>query len=461
MLKRLLFAACLSLNVAPSMGNSQASDWLLQAQVLASTGNDAEALALLWQHFPQQAEATQAEGLLLAAELCARNGLIELARSYYLQRLQHSAASIASGDRYAIARFFADQQEWQRSIDTLHDHWQQFPRGLKEQARLLLGIAQLNSQQTQPALQTLRFKRHQVKPLAYRRYNLAVAEYRLGKTFEARQRLHKLLLQNPHSLEQALFNDRLRVQLAQHYLRHQQGRFARPLLTTVKYQSPYANQALLMLGWAALTPGGELPKCQQLNGAEACWIEVDQHGHDIQRSQTSISQTFAKLRPQPQQTVAPELLAQLQTAISSWQILAEKQPSAVDSIDARLAQLEGKVSLAYGLQISGQWQRALKQYQRALADIEQQLAEPHQNQRPQSYAKKLQNLAATLENHTSLSSAIKSKALRAIKNARHYRQRDVELAQQQQHKQWQPVVLEYKKQAHLGLASLHEQMSYQ
>ncbi len=454
MLQRL----CLTLGLLFCCGISQADDWLIEAKILASSGQDAAALAQLWQHYPSRSASEQHQALLLAAELCARNGLTELARSYYLQQLKRPANSLASGDRFAIARFFADQQEWQRSISTLGKYWQNFPRELKKQARLLLGLAQLKIQQPQQALDSLRFKRHNTEALAYRRYNLAIAEYQLGKTFEARQRLHRLLKKTPHSVEQALFNDRLRLQLAQHYLRYQQGRFASPLLSPIQYQSPYANQALLMLGWAALTPGGERPKCQQLKGAQACWIETDADGKDIQRSPTSISATFAELSAAA--NTSKTLQTQLTTAIHSWQLLADKPATDHDSINATLAQLEAQVALAYALQSIKQHQLSLNRYQSALANINKQLVALEASPSPAPSIEKLQTLAASLQQQPQLNATVKAKALNAIDNAMQYRQQETQRQRLQQRRHWRPILLEYKKQAHLGLASLHEQMSY-
>ncbi|MDD9892065.1 MAG: hypothetical protein OXT49_00950 [Gammaproteobacteria bacterium] len=457
-LARLYLFICSIIIGAPLSAN----EWLTEAQLLASQGKDAAALSSLWQGLGQQASQEQGQGFLLAAELCARNGLIELARSYYLKRLSNPQP-IASGDRYAIARFFADQKEWQRVKQTLAAHWQSFPGPLKAQARNLLGLANLTLGAPSNAEQTLGFPRHRSQALPYRRYNLAIAKHQQGKTFEARKQLQQIATQPVYTVEQAIFKDRLHVQLAQHYLKFEQGGFATPLLQDIKYRSPYANSALLMLGWAALTPGGETSACQTLAASQGCWIETDQQGRDIQRSKTSISQTFAALRPKPGQRVSRKTQAQLTQAISSWVLLADKTEPTTSSFQNRelLAQLEAKVSLGYALQISGHLQAALTRYQQALTALQKNANAPYLESLQPLFISKLQTLRTEFQQSGSTPNTLKAKALTAIDNALVYRQETLALEQQSTQAAWQNITTEYRKQAHLGLASLHEQMSYQ
>lgn len=437
------------------------SNWLANAQLHAAKQNDAAALATLWQGFAQQDLRNQQQAMLLAAELCARNGLLELARSYYLRLIKPSNESpLASGDRFAIARFFADQQEWRRSAEVLEPHWQTFPYQLKQQARNLLALAQLQRGQNAQALSTLQFKRHNSQALPYRRFNLAVSQHRLGKTFEARKALHTLAEQKAHTLEQAMLRDHARVALAKHYLSFSQGRFAAPLLQTIKFNSAYAHSALLLLGWAALTPGGERPRCQQLSNSQGCWIETNAAGHDVQRSNTSISETFSKLRPKPGTKLDSTLLPPLHKAIASWRLLTKKPLVGNTAPQELLAYLEGQVSLAYALHIAGQYPAALQQYKQALAQLTAQQQAPTAFPATH-YIGKLQQLHSAFNANAHLPAALQDKTDQAIRNAIGYRQLASTEQQKRAQQQWDKAILEYRKQAHLGLASLHEQMSYQ
>lgn len=439
---------------------SQANNWLAEAQLLAQRKNDAQALSLLWGKFKQQPTHQQETAYLLIADLCARNGLFELARSYYLKRLAADTV-LASGDRYAIARFFADEREWNRVQTALNGHWQQFPSTLKHDAQNLLGFAALQNGNPNQAKQLLEFRRHHTGALPYRRHNLAVAQYQLGKTFESRKALQQLAAQPAYTLEQAVFKDRLAVQLAQHYLKYEQGRFAEPLLQHIKYHSPYANSALLLLGWAALTPGGEQAECVTLAVAKGCWIDVDAHGRDIQFSKTSISQTFAALRPAKGEIVSGKTLQRLNQAISSWSLLADKTSTYTGPNATRetLAQLEAQVSLGYALQASGHLNAAQQRYKQALTSLQQAPLAPNKPQ-AESWQAKLEHLKQAFEQQPAIPSQLQQRVLASINSALQYRQQDQARLQQKADSAWRNATIEYRKQAHLGLASLHEQMSY-
>lgn len=444
----------------------QANDWLASAQQQAAQHQDAAALITLWQSFSEHSESEQQQALVLAADLCARNGLLELARSYYLRLLtQANQNPLASGDRYAIARFFADQREWQRVVATLEPYWQRYPTALKRQAQTLLAFAQLKLGQPEAAAQNLQFKRHSNQSLPYRRYNLAIARHRLGQTFEARQILHRLVEQPVHSREQSFFRDAIRINLAQHYLSYEQGRFAQPLLQDIQIHSPFANRALLFLGWAALTPGGEQPLCQTLNSAQGCWIDVDEAGRDIQRSQSSISETFAKLRPTQGRDLSPQAQVSLTAAIRSWLLLANNTQAQPQASKEVLAYLEGNVSLAYALQIAQQQHAALKQYQTSLTLLDQYAMAPNNLAYSASdhghYLRRLNALKTNLTDAPNTPAALQQKIATAIDNAMEYRRHSLQSQQDDIQRAWQAAITEYRKQALLGLASLHEQMSFQ
>lgn len=439
-----------------------ANDWLTQAQQQASQQADAAALAVLWQHFSELTQAQQADALLLAAQLGADNGLLELARNYYLRRLQ-AQKPIRAAEYIQMARFFANQQEWQQVVQLLQNRWADFPTSQKHSARELLGLAQLNLAQPRQAYQTLKFSRHQTQALPYRRYNLAISQYQLGKTFEARQTLRQLSQETVFTTEQRLFRDYVRIQLAQHYLKYEQGALALPVLQSIDSQSPYAHTALLLLGWAALTPGGEQPACQNLTATRSCWIETDAQGRDKQTSRSSINQSFANLRAANQHGPSSDLSAMLETALTSWRLLLNKPLPKATAMQprARLAQLEAQVAQAYALQALGQKAAAISSYQQALQQLEQQPNPPATDQVPLTLAQKLTALKQSIASSNILDADSKPSALAAIERAIDYRQKQQTQQQQKSQQQWQSLLLHYRKQAHIGLASLHAQISAQ
>ena len=298
------------------------------AQLLSLKKQDAAALQQLWETIPAAQDDQRSAAMLFAADICQRYGLTEIARSYYLQVLADSDTSsaqqdLASGDRLAIAGFFASQQEWQRLYSTLNKHWRDFPYLLKSQALNLLSLAAFASRtpQTITALYNSESRKINQRD-RFLHYNHAVALYQQGKAFEARKQLHALVGLPVYSEKETWLRDEIRTRLASHYLHHQQGKLASPLLNTIRAKSPYAARALLLSGWAALTPDADLPLCSQAKSGQVCWIETDSDGRDIQHSPSSISQTFAELREQHVAAERP-LLTALSNSINRWQLASQ------------------------------------------------------------------------------------------------------------------------------------------
>jgi|GEM_PF-2154708 len=443
---------------------------LEQAQLLSTQQRDGDALGLLWQHIPDLSPPHRSAAILLAAELCQRNGLSELARSYYLHWLTHPEpdGALASGDRLQAGQFFASHQEWNRLRTTLESHWQRFPYLLKSDAFNLLTLADLA--QHLPQQTAARFQAQQRTLRTdhlYLQHNRAVALYRQGKTFEARQLLHKLLKRPFHSDEDRRFNEALRVQLASHYLRFQQGKNALPLLDAIKQDSPYATRALLLSGWAELTPDATQPQCSQARSGQVCWIEVDATGRDVQRSPSSISESFALLRQQLNQTnpnkpATQELNHTIGKSIRRWQLAGEARPSQHIAAEQQ-ARLEALVSIGYAQQTLQRYKAARASYKHALAELaaQQQAPDNAAIEQQQQWRLKLAELAQRIEASTTLSDTLKQQALAAIRQAIAHRQSEQQQLRQQLQQQWQQALTEYKKQAHLGLASASHQLSFQ
>ena len=74
---------------------------------------------------------------------------------------------------------------------------------------------------------------------------------------------------------------------------------------------------------------------------------------------------------------------------------------------------------------------------------------------------KLASLEQQFQTLTNPNPALRQRALAAINKAKKYRQRDALTIRNQQQKTWNQVITEYLKQAHLGLASAHHQLSVQ
>lgn len=436
------------------------------AQLLSLQKQDAAALQSLWETIPATPKTERRPAMLFAADLCQRYGLTEIARSYYLQALTEPASThtaMASGDRLAIGSFFAAHQEWQRLSASLENHWRDFPYLLKSQALNLLSLEAL-ADSTPSTVSTLydsesRKINHRDRFL---QYNYAVALYQQGKAFEARQQLHALIELPVFKREEIWLRDEVRIRLAQHYLYHQQGKLAAPLLDAIRAQSPYAARALLLSGWAGLTPDAEQPLCSQAKSGQVCWIETDQQGRDIQRSPSSISQTFAELRKQMAGDAPQTLQAALNNSIKRWQ-LASQLVVNEKQVEERQAQLEALVSIGYAQQLVGEFKSAKQSYQRALTALKAQTkaAMNAAEQQQRHLLGQLDLLEKQFLNLSKPNPALQERALAAIGKAKQYRRQDAKKIQRQQQTQWDERLTEYLKQAHLGLASTHHQLSVQ
>lgn len=91
----------------------------------------------------------------------------------------------------------------------------------------------------------------------YLRYNLGVALINDGRTAQGRTALDKVGRLLPIDDNGVALRDKANVTLGWHFLQNQLGGSAKPVLARVRSEGPYANRALLGIGWAEIAPGGE------------------------------------------------------------------------------------------------------------------------------------------------------------------------------------------------------------
>lgn len=94
----------------------------------------------------------------------------------------------------------------------------------------------------------------------YMRYNLGVALINDGRLAEGRAWLDKVANLTPYDQEQLVLKDKANLLLGYHFLQNQQGGTAKPFFSRVRTTGPYANRALLGLGWSELAPRGSIQK---------------------------------------------------------------------------------------------------------------------------------------------------------------------------------------------------------
>ncbi|MGQ0619109.1 MAG: hypothetical protein ACT4QA_04185 [Panacagrimonas sp.] len=91
----------------------------------------------------------------------------------------------------------------------------------------------------------------------YLRYNLGVALINDGRTALGRTALDRVGRLLPIDENGVALRDKANVTLGWHFLQNQLGASAKPVLARVRSEGPYANRALLGIGWAEIAPGGE------------------------------------------------------------------------------------------------------------------------------------------------------------------------------------------------------------
>lgn len=141
--------------------------------------------------------------------------------------------------------------------------------------------------------------------LPYARYNLGVALVRLGRLEDGARQLDRVGRSSPASAELLDLRDKANLALGYAYLQQSRDAEARPVLERVRLQSPFANKALLGVGWAdaathdfraALTPWLELKDRDLLDSAVQesllavpyAYAQLDAHGSAAEGYQSAL-----------------------------------------------------------------------------------------------------------------------------------------------------------------------------
>lgn len=100
---------------------------------------------------------------------------------------------------------------------------------------------------------------------AYLRFNLGVALINDGQVGPGRTALDRVGRQQGESEPIRALRDKANVTLGWHFLQNQLGGSARPVLSRVRTTGPYANRALLGMGWAEIAPEGNRQLRSEIN----------------------------------------------------------------------------------------------------------------------------------------------------------------------------------------------------
>lgn len=203
------------------------------------------------------------------------------------------------------------------------------------------------------------------------RYNYAVSLiYQEGRTAEGLALLDRVGLFKADSSFHQYIRDRANLQLGWYWLQRRQGGTARAMFARIPLHSPYANRALLGLGWAQLIPDGE-PQTARFHRQLGCsGIQVPGR-----RSRTLLFYTLYSGNCEPWQTYLFQVVHEFAyhpaatgreiylSALKYWTELAERDRSEPAVQEALLA--AGYAYAAYGdfVRAEQAYLRALKAYQ--------------------------------------------------------------------------------------------------
>jgi len=156
----------------------------------------------------------------------------------------------------------------------------------------------------------------------YARFNLGVAFVRLNRLADGARQLDRVGRSSPSSAELLDLRDKANLALGYAYLQQSLDGQARPVLERVRLNSPFANKALLGVGWADAA-------ASDYRGALTPWLELK----DRDLLDSAVQESLLAI---------PYAYAQLDAHGSA----AEGYQSALASFDAEIANLDGAISRA-------------------------------------------------------------------------------------------------------------------
>jgi hypothetical protein len=158
--------------------------------------------------------------------------------------------------------------------------------------------------------------------LPYARYNLGVAFVRLNRLDDGARQLDQVGQSSPASPELLDLRDKANLALGYAYLQQARDDQARSVLERVRLESPFANKALLGVGWADAAS-------QNFRGALTPWLELK----DRDLLDSAVQESLLAI---------PYAYAQLDAHGSA----AEGYQSALTSFDAEINNLDGAIARA-------------------------------------------------------------------------------------------------------------------
>lgn len=137
----------------------------------------------------------------------------------------------------------------------------------ENKVRELLSLIYLKEKQNHKAIEQLQAIHNDSLMERYAKYNLAVAFFAIGENDSALIQLQSLMPLPVYNEEEDAIRDKAALALGQHFLQQNKPYLSRKAYSEVRLNGPFANEALLGLGWANLN-------ASQITTALAPWVEL-------------------------------------------------------------------------------------------------------------------------------------------------------------------------------------------
>jgi tetratricopeptide (TPR) repeat protein len=252
-------------------------------------------------------------------------------------------------------------QDWQLAYAQLQFDRQQFADALR--------TLRNGNDETIDAYRYMDQSEEAVQTASFRRFNLAVAMIHEGDEAHGTSLLDLVGRLRSSDARLARLRDKANLTLGWHFLRKKQGGTAMGILARVSSRSPYANSALLGMGWAELAPGGKSFGRVRLES------DPDDPLNPLPAPVRNSLIQLGALEPETRGGVGPGKLpwwrpAQtrdegLHRALSYWEYLSGRNPRDPTVQESMLA-------IAYAFDSLGDLERARDAYSRAIALLEEQ-----------------------------------------------------------------------------------------
>lgn len=195
---------------------------------------------------------------------------LELANNYLGFGMRDRAESLyrsllgSSVDKKQLAQSFLRLAEFDfqrgyaaESRATLYRMRDKLPKDMLPEWQDLLVRVLMSERRYGEAIDVLTKEDNASDQSPFTRFNLGVALLNEGRIAQGQTVLDKVGLRDPDNALELSLRDRANLSLGWQFLQSRQGGTAAPILSRVSSEGPFANRALLGLGWAELAPQGE------------------------------------------------------------------------------------------------------------------------------------------------------------------------------------------------------------